>query len=232
MGFLLFFLFFFFNDTATTEIYTLSLHDALPISAAGEASGTPQAEGGEIANEFGAAGGEAGSEAGAEGGRGGAGGGGGGRGFFGGANRGPSVDPGEYKVTIALAGKTDSRTFTVEEDPRVQFSSADRTKRRQAIDTLVTLTKQADEGRRKAVAMNTALTGLTDSWKQPNAPAVPEPVKKAVDDLAARVKKIAARFEQQGGGRGAGGSAGPPPPYTPPPVPQKISRLMFAIDGY
>src|SRR5256885_7915378 len=27
------FYFFFFNDTATTEIYTLSLHDALPISA-------------------------------------------------------------------------------------------------------------------------------------------------------------------------------------------------------
>src|ERR1035438_2691223 len=27
-------LFFFFNDTATTEIYTLSLHDALPISNA------------------------------------------------------------------------------------------------------------------------------------------------------------------------------------------------------
>src|SRR2546422_7871621 len=27
-----FILFFFFNDTATTEIYTLSLHDALPIS--------------------------------------------------------------------------------------------------------------------------------------------------------------------------------------------------------
>src|SRR5437016_12819584 len=27
-----FFYFFFFNDTATTEIYTLSLHDAFPIS--------------------------------------------------------------------------------------------------------------------------------------------------------------------------------------------------------
>src|SRR2546430_17169822 len=27
--------FFFFNDTATTEIYTLSLHDALPISCRG-----------------------------------------------------------------------------------------------------------------------------------------------------------------------------------------------------
>src|SRR2546430_4155982 len=29
------FRFFFFNDTATTEIYTLSLHDALPISTRG-----------------------------------------------------------------------------------------------------------------------------------------------------------------------------------------------------
>src|SRR5256885_11556464 len=29
----LLFFFFFFNDTATTEIYTLSLHDALPISS-------------------------------------------------------------------------------------------------------------------------------------------------------------------------------------------------------
>src|SRR3712207_9339082 len=31
--YILLFISFFFNDTATTEIYTLSLHDALPISA-------------------------------------------------------------------------------------------------------------------------------------------------------------------------------------------------------
>src|SRR5260370_26183299 len=38
-------LFFFFNDTATTEIYTLSLHDALPISgcAGSRRAGTPGA---------------------------------------------------------------------------------------------------------------------------------------------------------------------------------------------
>src|SRR5215510_16292603 len=35
------FYFFFFNDTATTEIYTLSLHDALPISARVVVAGTP-----------------------------------------------------------------------------------------------------------------------------------------------------------------------------------------------
>src|SRR2546430_17718784 len=37
--------FFFFNDTATTEIYTLSLHDALPISvltAAGKLPASPR----------------------------------------------------------------------------------------------------------------------------------------------------------------------------------------------
>src|SRR5439155_24828102 len=32
LSFFFFYFFFFFNDTATTEIYTLSLHDALPIS--------------------------------------------------------------------------------------------------------------------------------------------------------------------------------------------------------
>src|SRR2546430_3696231 len=44
-------MFFFFNDTATTEIYTLSLHDALPIllsvarspGSAGTVMGTPVA---------------------------------------------------------------------------------------------------------------------------------------------------------------------------------------------
>src|SRR2546422_6146577 len=35
------FFFFFFNDTATTEIYTLSLHDALPISPSDTHPGLP-----------------------------------------------------------------------------------------------------------------------------------------------------------------------------------------------
>src|SRR6266853_5020163 len=44
MAFLVFLLFFFFfNDTATTEIYTLSLHDALPISPAAPWPGHPPA---------------------------------------------------------------------------------------------------------------------------------------------------------------------------------------------
>jgi photosystem II stability/assembly factor-like uncharacterized protein len=192
-------------------------------SAAEAASTTPpaggQAEGGEITTEFGEAGGR------------GAGGGGGGRGGFG-APRGAVVDPGDYKLTISANGKTDTRAVTVEDDPRVQFSSDDRSKRRKALDTLAVMAKDADAARRRAVAMNTALTSLTDGWKQPGAPSVPDAVKKSAEDLLARVKKVVARFESPAGGRGPGGTAGPPPPYTPPPVTQKITRLMNAIDSY
>src|SRR6266566_6381379 len=41
----LIFSFFFFNDTATTEIYTLSLHDALPISSRTPCRRSPWAPG-------------------------------------------------------------------------------------------------------------------------------------------------------------------------------------------
>src|SRR2546430_6019601 len=43
---------FFFNDTATTEIYTLSLHDALPISSFGEGVVTGTEPGGVIVGRF------------------------------------------------------------------------------------------------------------------------------------------------------------------------------------
>src|SRR5438045_8612303 len=50
--FFFFFFVFFFNDTATTEIYTLSLHDALPISISCTwrrySSRTAWAEGGQV----------------------------------------------------------------------------------------------------------------------------------------------------------------------------------------
>src|SRR5438876_2760755 len=46
----MFFSSFFFNDPATTEIYTLSLHDALPISAARLAPGREARRGGRPAD--------------------------------------------------------------------------------------------------------------------------------------------------------------------------------------
>jgi photosystem II stability/assembly factor-like uncharacterized protein len=176
----------------------------------------------------GAAAGELTTEFGAEG----AGGGGGGGRGFGGPARGALVDPGSYVVTIAAAGKTDSKTFTIEEDPRVQFSDDDRAKRRRVLTTLSGMTRDADAARRKIMGVNTALTSLTDSWKLPNAPAVPDSVKKAAEDLMAKVKPTLATFENPAGGGRGGGGAGPGGPFVPPPVTQKIARLTTTIDGY
>ena len=142
------------------------------------------------------------------------------------------MDPGEFTVTIAQNGKTDSKAVSVQEDPRITISAEDRAKRRQAITRLISMTKQADEGRRKIVAIQTALTNLTEGWKRPGAPAIPDAIKKAADDLLARAKTAAATFEaerQQGAQLGA---AGAPLTYTPPPVTQKIMRLASSIDGY
>jgi photosystem II stability/assembly factor-like uncharacterized protein len=157
--------------------------------------------------------------------------GGGGGGPFGfGGNRGPLVDPGEYNVAIAAAGKNETKTVAVEEDPRITLSAADRAKRRQALTKLYGMAREAETGRRRIVAMRTSLTTLTDAWKRPGAQQPPEPVKKAAEDLLARVKEVAGLFEvdRQGGL----GFAGPPLTYTPPPVNQKLGRLMGAIDGY
>ena len=167
----------------------------------------------------------------------GGGGGGGGRGGRGGGG-GPTVEPGEYTVTLTAGNFKDSKTVIVEEDPRVAplFSASDRAKQRAAIDTLVALTKQAEEPRRKAVAMSTALTAVTTSWTQPNAPQVPDAVKKAVEELNQRVTKASAVFQAAGGGRGGrgggGGGAGAAPAFTPAPVPQKLQRLLQQIDSY
>ncbi len=155
---------------------------------------------------------------------------GGGEGFGFGGGRGPLVDPGDYTITIAAAGKTESKTAAVEEDPRVTMSAEDRTERRQAITKLYAMARQADEGRRKIVAIRTSLTTLTDAWKRPAAPKVPDAVKKAADDLLAKVKEVVGKFEMER--QGQLGSAGPPLKYTPPPLNQKIGRLMGSIDSY
>ena len=110
------------------------------------------------------------------------------------------------------------------------MSAEDRAKRRQALTKLYGMSREADGGRRKIVALQTSLTTLTDGWKRPGTPKVPDDVKKATDDLLAKVKEVVGIFEVERGGQLGG--AGPPLKYTPPPVNQKLGRLMGAIDSY
>src|SRR5207302_9620471 len=147
-------------------------------AAGGAATGSATTGGAAAAETAGAgAEGEPGAAgAGAGGGRGG--GGGGGAGGFGfGGGRGPLVDPGEYTIAVSAAGKSESKTAVVDEDPRITMSTEDRAKRRQAIAKLYSMARDADEGRRRIVALRTSLAGLTDGWKRANAARVPDCVK-------------------------------------------------------
>jgi photosystem II stability/assembly factor-like uncharacterized protein len=172
---------------------------------------------------------EAGGAAGQGGGPG-QGGGGGGGGFFGGGGRGPLVDPGEYAVSISEGGKTVSKPATVEQDPRVSMPPEVMAQRRQAITKLYGMMREADTTRRRVVALRTSLTGLTDGWKRPGVPQVPDSVKKQAEGLLTSVKEVMATFEVER--EGPLGDAGPPLKWTPLPVNQKIGRLMNTIDSY
>ena len=101
------------------------------------------------------------------------------------------VDPGELRRHHHSRRQDRFADVTVEEDPRVQIYRRGSRQAPQGARYSRSMTKEADAARRKAVGMNTALTNLTDSWKQPNAPPVPDAVKKAADDLLARVKAAA-----------------------------------------
>ena len=80
------------------------------------------------------------------------------------------------------------------------------------------------------VAMESALNNVMDNWKQP-----PAPVKKAADDLLAKVKAAAAVFRAEprtDEGISELGGAGAPLPYVAPPVTQKITGLLAQVAGY
>jgi len=149
-------------------------------------------------------------------------------GFFG-PPRGPSVDPGTYTVKISAKNAEVTKKATVEEDPRITISPADRAARRSAIDRAYELARTADRGRRTAVELKSALTSATEAWKKPGAPAIPEDIRKAAEELAKQVDEVHGKFVPP---QLPPGWAGPPLVYTPPTLPQRANRLLGALDGY
>ena len=184
----------------------------------------------------------------------------GGRGGRFGGGGGPLVDPGEYTVRVTAAGKTMSKPVMVEEDPRITwFSPADRQKRTTTISELYQMSKQADAAQRRFNAISNSLRATIEAWNRPGAPALPENVKAAAEDLRKKVNDMRSSFGGGfgfGGGRGgqqqaaipaigarrgpggaepAGeplGSAGPPLVFTPPPVGGRINQLLNTLDSF
>lgn len=150
------------------------------------------------------------------------------QGFFGGGARGPMVEPGTYTVKVALGDNSQTQSVKVEEDPRIQISAADRAARHEMQMQLYDLYKRADEGEKTIGGLKKSLTDTLAAWKKPGAPKIPENIRKQAEALSKKVNELSGKFVTERGFGGAGG----PLHYTPPPLPQRVGRLMFQIEGY
>ena len=129
----------------------------------------------------------------------------------------------------------------MEDDPRITwFSSADRAKRRAAVNELVKMTKQADALRKKFNAADSSLTALEASWKRPNGAKVPESVKKMAESLKKSMDDMRPTFA----GRGFGGEqqmsaeerkemmARPEPDFVLQPITNRVSQMINQVETF
>jgi hypothetical protein len=156
-------------------------------------------------------------------------GGGGGFGFFGGGGAGPRVDPGDYTVKVAAAGQEATQTVTVQEDPRVTMTAADRAARRQALDKLMPLAGPVITAQRTIVAMRASLVAEMDAWRRPGAAQVPENVRKAAEALLAKIDDVYPNFATLPSEQAGLGDAGPPLVERAPAVSMRLLQLYGSI---
>jgi len=148
---------------------------------------------------------------------------------FGFGPRGPLVEPGPYTVKITAGKEAATQTVEVQEDPRINVTTADRATRQAAIMKLYGLGKTADGDRKTVVDLRSALKAAMEAWKKPGAAKIPENVQKAAEAISKQLEELHGKFvaPQQ-----PLGNAGPPLTYIPPPLGQRVGRLMGAIEGY
>jgi photosystem II stability/assembly factor-like uncharacterized protein len=164
-----------------------------------------------------------------------AGGGGGGGGGFGQPTGQMRVEPGEYTVKVSIGKLEQSKTVTVEEDPRIALTAEDRAARRQALDQLGRMATQAVASRRSLTAMRRSLNDAIEGWKKTGATKPPDNIQTTAADLLKRTEETCRKFgtaQQCGEKAPPMGTAGPPLVYIPPPVTQRILQLLGGIESY
>jgi photosystem II stability/assembly factor-like uncharacterized protein len=147
--------------------------------------------------------------------------------------RGPLVEPGKYSVKIKAGSKEATQEVVVEDDPRIQISVEERVARRAAIDQLYAMAKTADKDRRTIQGLKDALNAARGQWKadanKPDAPKIPEEIRKTADELQKKVDQVAEKFIREREGLG---NAGPPFEWKPDPLPQQVQGLLGDLDGF
>ena len=127
-------------------------------------------------------------------------------GGFGGGGRGPMVDPGSFTVKLTMGDTNQTASVKLDEDPRVEISDADRTKRREAITKAYDLTREMNREQREIVGLKTALDQYKAIWARPNAEGGAAGAPTAAAEPGGGGGR-GGRGGGGGGGRGAGGGA-------------------------
>ncbi len=174
-------------------------------------------------------------------------------GFFGGGGRRSIVDPGEYTVRIAVIeapvqgagpargpgspggspGKWEmSKRVTVEEDPRVAISEADRKARRDAINKLTQMSRDMMTAQRGMASLRANLNNAIEGWGRPGGQRVSPEIRKAAEELLKKVDELYPTFGTPPSERGQMGTAGPPLIERPTPLPMRVGRLLSALEGW
>lgn len=147
--------------------------------------------------------------------------------------RGPFVEPGEYTIKIKVGSKEATQKVTVEDDPRLQMSVADRAARREAIEQLYALAKTTDKDRKTIEGIKEGLKAAREQWKKdadkPEAPKIPDDIKKSADELQKKVDAVADKYVREREGLG---NAGPPFEWKPEPLPIQVQGLLRDLDGF
>ena len=132
-----------------------------------------------------------------------------------------------------------TKTVRVIEDSRISISDADRAARRQALNRLTDLAREADRARIQIVALRTSLNNAVQAWKRagsaspeasgrPGGPRIPDEIRKDAEELLKNVEEVCQKFASrqqctQAEGEGQG-SAGPPLVFQPTPLPNRIGQ--------
>jgi photosystem II stability/assembly factor-like uncharacterized protein len=144
--------------------------------------------------------------------------------FFG-PPRGPFVPPGVYTISVSLGGTSRSRTVSVEEDPRIQVSDADRKVWYDAARTTARLWTRADAAKKAAESMKKQVAELQASFKKEGR--APEAVTRAAQALADVLEPLAKRIDRQA----PLGFAGAPLASDPDPLLPRARGLYLTVSA-
>jgi photosystem II stability/assembly factor-like uncharacterized protein len=154
----------------------------------------------------------------------------GGVGFGGGgfANAGLGIDPGDYTVKIKRGDVELTQPLRIIEDPRVEFSTVDRAKKRAALNSLQPIVLQAVTAQQTIVALRTNVNNAIEAWKRPGAPPVPANVRTAAEEFLKKIDAVHLYWSLPRNPNDT--SAGPPLVERPRALNDRATSLLLSID--